>query len=186
MINLSRVRKGMGCADCGGSCRTGIGRINRHGVGFLSMAGLGDTTTCDSDGNCAVTDDNGDLISYTPAPVDVTAGAVPDCVFGGTYPNCNAGSAGSITSTTSSSASTAANNATVAALVNQAGSAVSRLTQQSPYFITSPNGQSVLFNPNTGTISGAAAIGTATLGSLLPLFILAGGAFLLIEVMEKH
>lgn len=43
-------------------------------------------------------------------------------------------------------------------------------TQQQPYFITSPSGQSVLYNPNTGTVGGGTSIGSA----INPTYIIGG------------
>ncbi len=50
-------------------------------------------------------------------------------------------------------------------------------TQQAPYFITSPTGQSVLYDPNTGR-TGAASTGLPSLGSINPMYLLVGAGLL--------
>lgn len=45
---------------------------------------------------------------------------------------------------------------------------VKEATQQQPYYVTGPNGQQVLYNPNTGTIA------SSSLGSISPTVLLVG------------
>jgi hypothetical protein len=52
-----------------------------------------------------------------------------------------------------------------------AAPAVKALTQQSPYYITGPNGQAVLYNPNTGTTAGTLG---ASLSTISPMVWLLG------------
>jgi hypothetical protein len=145
---------------------------------------LGDVT-CDQDGNC-YDNTSGE---YTPAPIDLpvftpspinpivgpvqtsTTGNIPsDCVYGGTWPNCNPPPGTNISSPGGISAGQAANilAATVAPIVKAAA-------QQAPYYVTNPaTGQAALYNPNTGTFVGA----TAALSSLSPTTLLIGAAIL--------
>jgi Transglutaminase-like superfamily len=143
---------------------------------------------CDQDGNCY---DNESGI-FTPAPIDLpvitptidynpdpsvlqvqapmTGNANPDCVFGGTWPNCNPPPGATTSSTAGLSANQAAAivGATVAPIVKAA-------TQQAPYYVTNPaTGQAALYNPNTGTFVGA----TAALSALSPTTLLIGAAIL--------
>ena len=54
--------------------------------------------------------------------------------------------------------------------VNAAAPAIKLATQQTPYYVTNPvTGQSVLYNPNTGTLSGAS---TALSSALSPSVLL--------------
>lgn len=156
------------------------------GMRSRSLRGTLGTVNCDSDGNCY--DDESGV--YTPAPVDLginlnpstpsaglnvqqsmTGNVAPDCVFGGTWPNCNPPTGANVAPTGASIAAqiAAATAATVAPIVKAA-------TTQAPYYITNPaTGQSVLYNPNTGTVAGAAS---TALSSLSPTTLLLGAVVL--------
>lgn len=59
---------------------------------------------------------------------------------------------------------------------------IKNATQQQPYYVTGPNGQAVLYNPNTGGVVGA----TASLGSISPTVLLIGiGALALFAFSGK-
>lgn len=47
-------------------------------------------------------------------------------------------------------------------------------TQQAPYYVTSPSGQSVLYNPNTGNVANASSIGSA----INPTYLVLGVALI--------
>jgi hypothetical protein len=144
---------------------------------------LGDVS-CDQDGNC-YDDSSG---TYTPAPVDlpitttfspgpinagpvqspVTGNANPDCVFGGTWPNCNPPPGATTSSVLNPNVLATAVGTAIAPVIKAA-------TQQTPYYVTNPaTGQAALYNPNTGTFVGA----SAALASLSPTTLLIGAALL--------
>jgi hypothetical protein len=52
---------------------------------------------------------------------------------------------------------------------------VKAATQQAPYYITGPNGQAVLYNPNTGAVGTAAATTASSLSTLSPTTLLMVG-----------
>jgi hypothetical protein len=145
---------------------------------------MGDVS-CDQDGNCY---DSGSG-TYTPAPIDlpiftpspinptvgpvqspVTGNASPDCVFGGTWPNCNPPPGATTSSTPFINPNLAA-----AIVGNTVAPIIKAAAQQAPYYVNNPaTGQSALYNPNTGTFVGA----SAALGSLSPTTLLIGAAIL--------
>ena len=68
----------------------------------------------------------------------------------------------------------------LASLTNAASGAVRAATTPAPYYVTGPNGQSVLFNPATGGILGTGGAAVAGGGSLM-LLLLAGIAIFALE-----
>jgi len=191
MIDLSRVRRGMGCASCNGSC----GGCNK-GIGRLRRTSLGVMVCCDDEGNLY---DDG----TSSSPTDVTGGVTPDCAYGGIWPNCISPSTvtspalPTVTYTPPASSSTSA--LTLAGQIAQAaGTAAAPIvklaSQQAPYYVTNPaTGQSVLYNPNTGAVASgvtntgiSSIFGTgATTSSLTPLLLLAGIAAV-VMMSERH
>lgn len=177
MINLSKVRRGMGCTACDGAC----GGCNK-GVGRLR--GLGVMVCCDDEGNLY---DDGTSPS---SPTDILGGATPDCAFGGVWPNCITPStplSPVYTPVTSGSPSvlTLAGQALQAA-GTAAAPIVKLASQQAPYYIAGPNGQSVLYNPNTGAVAGAgASVFGSSSASLSPLLLL-GGLVAVVMLAGKH
>jgi hypothetical protein len=111
------------------------------------------------------TDGNDDFGSGVQSQTDAAANAAG---YAALYPNGAPTSSGGISLTTL--ANSALNDA--AAL---AAPIIKASTQQKPYYITSPTGQSVLYNPNTGTTSTGIA---RTLGSISPTYLLLGAAAL--------
>jgi hypothetical protein len=125
---------------------------------------LGDLQ-CDSDGNCY---DSGTLVSAGNVCTD------PSCMMSGPNVNLNDpalqmdSSGGSLSpgGSYSSPSSASSSPSWLTALINDVGSigssALKASTQKQPYYITGPNGQAVLYNPNTGTVAGTSAIGTVS------------------------
>ena len=148
----------------------------RNAVTRRALRGLGDVN-CDSDGNC-YDDTTG---TYTPAPVlDICTD--PSCMMSGPNPTAAqlnqpiypTGVAPTVTPATSSVPGI------FTTLLNDAASIAAPIvrsaTQQQPYYITNPaTGQSVLYNPNTGTTASGVS---AALGSVSPVVLLAGLAVL--------
>lgn len=144
---------------------------------------LGDVS-CDADGNC-YDDSTG---TYTPGAVDLginlnpsypsadltiqspmTGNASPDCVFGGTWPNC--------APPTGANVSSGSGLNTLAQIVGNTVAPIIKATATpAPYYVTNPaTGQSALYNPATGTFANPTA---AALGSLSPTTLLLGALFL--------
>lgn len=123
---------------------------------------LGDVQ-CDQDGNCY---DSGTLVDQT--------GPAPDLIAPGTYaggyndPYAPGGS---------SSSSSSSGPAWWQTLLNDAATIgtplLAQATRQQPYFVTSPSGQSVLYNPNTGAVSGGA---TSLASAVNPTYLVIGVA----------
>jgi hypothetical protein len=159
------------------------------------IRGLGDVT-CDQDGNCYDTTDPTNVFQTTSAGVPIgtpgdfgTASTVDPYAPPGSATNpsntqlsalvtSNPAYTGGSTSTSSLVASLAATAAQVAAPIIKAA------TQQAPYYITNPaTGQSVLYNPNTGSTSGTLA---ASLSTISPMVWLVGiGAIALLAFSGK-
>ena len=117
---------------------------------------------CDQDGNCY---DSGTLISAGNVCTDAS------CMMTGPNVNPNdpalqidSSSGGSLSPAGSSSSSSSSSPSWLTALINDVGSigssALKASTQKQPYYITGPNGQAVLYNPNTGTVGATSSIGT--------------------------
>lgn len=180
-----------------GKCRTkevspmlrGTHRNSFRGMRSASLRGAMGDVTCDQDGNCY--DDSTE--TFTPAPI---APEIPGG-YGYISPADAATMSNQATSTgilaaqsltppvTSSSSLTPAGSATpwYDLLVTDAANAFSKInaSTQKPYYITSATGQSVLYNPATGTVSSPSA-----LGSINPLYLAAGlGLFALVAMMGK-
>lgn len=133
---------------------------------------LGDVA-CDTDGNCYDTD-SGTALSLNDNGVITYQGAIPDPTDMVLSPTTGAGgtalplSPGQPATAAASSTNIFGTLATDAG--NIAASLVKAATQQQPYYITGPNGQQVLYNPNTGQI----ATGATLAGSLSPTVIILG------------
>lgn len=165
MINLSRVRRGMGCASCNGSC----GGCNK-GIGRLRRTSLGVMVCCDDEGNL-----------YDDGSSDVLGGVAPSSIAGGDVYTVPVAS-GVVTVPTNTSSTNLFGQALQA--VGTAVQPIVKLaSQQAPYYVTNPaTGQSVLYNPNTGAVASgvtntgiSSIFGTgATTSSLTPLLLLAG------------
>lgn len=160
---------------------------------------LGDVV-CDADDNCYDTD-TGENISGQLTLAQVQSTAAPgSCAFGtDTDGNCLAAPAAGLQLSptaipaTTPAASAAANPLT--ALFTSLGTAASSIgtqlakaaTTQTPYFITAPNGQSVLYNPNTGAVGGTTSALLGSTGSISPIVLLLGvGAIALFAFSGKH
>jgi hypothetical protein len=143
---------------------------------FYPLAGVGDLN-CDQDGNCFDTGTN----VFTPAPItdsDVTGGVPPDCAFGGVWPNCISPSTPFPSPVPAASGGSLAQSI-AADFTALAAPLVRSATQQRPYYIAGPNGQAVLYNPNTGTTGSSIS---ASLSSLSPV-TLGIGALLLVGLL---
>ena len=178
--------------------KTAMMRNARHRAGGSmrnrALRGAMGDVACDQDGNCYDTGSG----EYTPAPIDLpiispttmynpdpavlqvqtpmTGNANPDCVFGGTWPNCNPPPG------TTTSNPGAISSALAAQIVGQTvAPIVKAAAQQAPYYVTNPaTGQAALYNPNTGTFVGAtAALSSLSPSTLLIGAVLIGGLFLL-------
>lgn len=175
MINLSKLRRGMGCASCNGACggcNKGVGRVRR---------GIGVMVCCDDEGNL-----------YDDGSTDVLGGSAPSPISGGdiyTSPVSNV--PGVVTLPTNNSSQ---NLNLLGQALQAAGTAaqpiVKLTSQQAPYYITNPQtGQSVLYNPNTGAVAsgttGASIFGTSATSGLSPLLLL-GGLVLVAMMAGKH
>lgn len=155
------------------------------GLAFIPLHGLGDTQ-CDDSGNCWT--DGVLTTSAASTYEDPTLSASgTNCVYGvDTGGNCNPypGGSGLIPSSlpsTSSSGSGANAYSLATALANDAAAVAGPLARaaatKTPTFITSPSGQTVLYNPNTGTFSGATSLPTS-LSSISPTTLLIGAVVL--------
>ncbi len=155
------------------------------GIAFRPLSGLRDVE-CDQDGNCYT---DGVLTSSATDPTYTAPGVNDpgDCLYGANAATgaCNASPFSSVTSplviTGGSSPSASGPNAYSLATALAADAAavaapiVKSATQQAPYYITNPvTGQSVLYNPNTGTTGGV----SAAISSLSPSTLLIGLALL--------
>jgi hypothetical protein len=154
------------------------------GIAFLPLSGLHDTQ-CDEDGNCWTdgTQVTGsyDALPVSASPILVSVGPVTP-VSGVQAQNDAAASAQGLaalyagTPAPSGSGANAYSLAT-AALADATSAAapiIKAATQQAPYYITGPNGQAVLYNPNTGATGSAAASVSSSLGTLSPTTLLFG------------
>jgi hypothetical protein len=126
------------------------------GIAFLPLSGtLGD------EGDTGNSDDTSYTFSGVQSQNDAAANAQG---LANLYPG------------TTPPASSGPNLYTLAtAALNDAASAaapvIKAATQQAPYYITGPNGQAVLYNPNTGAVGSSAS---AALSSLSPTTLLIG------------
>ena len=131
---------------------------------------LGDLQ-CDQDGNCydsgvlvsSATGDSGPLM--TGPVVDLNDPSLQlDSSSGSLSPTASPGSSSNLLST----------------LLTDVGSIgtslVKSATQQKPYYITGPNGQQVLYNPNTGSVAAGATIASAINPTVLLFAVLGIGA----------
>lgn len=140
---------------------------------FYPLQGLGrlGDTVCDDDGNCYDTG-SGELVTSPAA----TASGDTDFLMTGPNPTAAQIAAGMPTSslvttnpaytgglsTTSLAASLAASAAQIAAPIIKAA------TQQAPYYITNPaTGQSILYNPNTGSTAGTFGASLSTVSPMV-------------------
>lgn len=118
----------------------------------------------------ALGDNSDDPGSYT---IDPTAGAPPDIVNGPVYMTPS----GATTYIPPSAATGGLSPNILTTLFNDATAlavpVVKAATQQAPYYITGPNGQAVLYNPNTGAASGLSSL-TSSPGLLLGAALLIG------------
>ena len=137
---------------------------------------LGDVN-CDADGNCVDTS-TGD---FTAAPVYSAPGVTDptDCLYGANAATggCNAAPAGLAPISTPAPTSSSNLLSTLLTDVGSIGtSLVKSATQQKPYYITGPNGQQVLYNPNTGSVAAGATIASAINPTVLLFAVLGIGA----------
>jgi hypothetical protein len=170
MINLSHIRRGMGCAACNGTCGMS-GKRKRNGVGVM--------VCCDDEGNL-----------YDDGSSDVLGGVAPSPIGGGdiytTLPGSTVPGVVTVPTNTSSQNLTLLGQALQAAGA-AAAPVVKLASQQAPYFIAGPNGQSVLYNPNTGAVAGAgASIFGSSSTSLSPLLLLGGLVVVAMMAAGKH
>jgi hypothetical protein len=137
---------------------------------------MGDLS-CDSDGNCY---DSTSGVFSTPAnPINLQDYATPGdsvAAYGGpaSYPPVSplAQLPGTTVPAGSSWFQTLLNDAT-----QLAAPLIRSSVQQDPRFITSPTGQSVLYNPNTGQVGGGSALSLGA-STLSPTVLLGGLAVL--------
>ena len=143
----------------------------RGNLGDCSEDDMGNTFCTDSTITYDTTPGSGVL---TPGVLDPT-----DCLYGvsPSTGGCNGAPGTPVMTSTppGSGAPGGLTNAQLAAIlgnsaVNAAAPAIKLATQQTPYYVTNPvTGQSVLYNPNTGTLSGAS---TALSSALSPSVLL--------------
>jgi len=161
-----------------------------HGHIFRALQGLGQLE-CDEDGNCY----DSSTGTYTPAPVNVSlsdlqSSAVQgDCAYGmdasgnclpGTTPLATvaAGSGAGVPSAPSGALPLVASIVNTAAAA--AAPAIAAASRQAPYYITNPaTGQSVLYNPNTGTTASGIFSGSSGSSGIFLLLIAGLGIFAL-------
>jgi hypothetical protein len=155
------------------------------GIAFLPLSGLGDV--CDQDGNCydssgSQTFGSYDTLPTTASPILVSVAPVTP-VSGVQAQNDAAANAqglanlyaGSTTPAPSSGANAySLATAALADATTAAAPIIKAASQQAPYYITGPNGQAVLYNPNTGATGAAAASVSSSLGTLSPTTLLIG------------
>ena len=143
--------------------------------------GIGDIV-CDESG--CYDDGTGGTIP-TP-PVTILNANQGDCIYGQAATGyCNPAPLPGIASGGGSqpSGSSGTIASLLASLTNAASGAVKAATTPAPYYITGPNGQSVLYNPATGTIGQSAltSLGGTSGGSSLMLLALAAVAIFALE-----
>lgn len=118
----------------------------------------------------ALGDNSDDPGSYT---IDPSAGAAPDIVTGPVYMTPSGG-----TTYTPPSSAGASSSGFLSTLINDATAlavpVVKAATQQAPYYITGPNGQAVLYNPNTGQAATGLGSLTSSPGLLLGAAVFIG------------
>lgn len=149
-------------------------------LGFASLSGLRGLGEC--------FDDEGNDLGPGCDPASLTANAVPDCAFGGTWPNCvspatlpnqsimyNPGPGLVATNANSTAGLTALSQLTSAALSN-----IAKLPGQAALL----PGQTLTMGPN-GTyqiaaagVSPGASLGLGSSTSLLPILLISGALFL--------
>lgn len=154
------------------------------------MGRIGDIQ-CDADGNCY--DSEAGSLVYSPTDASTASGGIAgDQVATGTYASGYADQyapGGSLNPSLPSGAAPApapsSSGGIFSTLLNDAASIgtsiIKASTQQKPYYITGPNGQQVLYNPNTG--------GTVAASSVNPTVLLFGalgiGLVLLMSASKK-
>ena len=155
----------------------------RVGIGDIVC----DESGCYDDGSTS----SGNTPTFTPSNLCVTS----DCLMSGTPltpaqlasmgvgSGLPANTSGAITPASgSSSSSSNPITALLASLTSAASGAVKAATTPAPYYITGPNGQSVLYNPATGTVGQSALSslgGTSGCSSLMLLALAAVAIFAL-------
>lgn len=153
---------------------------------------LGDVS-CDTDGNCY--DDSTGVYSTPQSPLslsDVQQSATQgDCAYGvDAAGNCLPGQT---TLTLNPAAGPPASASTGASTATAIASDITRLlaplstalatSAQKPYYITSPTGQQILYNPATGQAAGASLASLSSSG-LLPILLI-GGLVIGIAALRK-
>lgn len=163
------------------------------GIAFLPLSGLRDTQ-CDDSGNCW-TDGSQVTGSYDPLPVVSTPGTgvllapvtgpsyAPPGVQAQNDPIANAQGLANLYAGAPPPSGANAYSLATAALTDATSAAapiIKAATQQQPYYITGPNGQAVLYNPNTGAVgtSASAALSSLSPTTLLIAALLIGGLML--------
>ena len=141
----------------------------------VTRRALGDIV-CDTDGqNCY---DNGISSGTNPTadlPVvsPVFSATIPTSGITNTAPGPNYGSLAPIANTPAPSTGPGFFQTLLNDAAGIAAPLIKSATSQSPYFITSPTGQSVLYNPNTGTVGATSALGLSS-SAISPTVLMAG------------
>lgn len=152
-----------------------MNRSTRAGMRNAALRGAMGVVNCDQDGNC-YDSGSGELVESTSDPSIIMTGpgvSLTDPALNMDASNTPSGGSGG--------------TSWLNTLVNDAAgigtSLIRSQTTRQPYFITSPSGQSVLYNPNTGTVAGGA---TSLSSAINPTVILIGlGLFAAIAVIGK-